>query len=84
MTVARIFFFLIKKFNFLSFLASKPWKMQKCKKLFLITGQVHIYLQKRPRPLRFEKKAAVPPTSTDNSFLLSARDGRSHIFRAIS
>ena len=63
MTVARIFFLKIKKFNFLSFLASKPWKMQKCKKLFLITGQVHIYLQKRPRPLRFEKKAAVPPTS---------------------
>ena len=63
MSLANKLFLKIENMWFFTFLGSNWWKMRAAQKLFLILCQVYIYLQKRPRPIRFEEKAKVLPTS---------------------
>ena len=64
MILVNILFWKIENMWFFTFLGCNWWKMRAAQKLFLILCQVYIYLQKIPRPIRFEEKAEVPPTPT--------------------
>ena len=61
--LANKLFFKIENLCFFTFLGSNWWKMRKIQKEFLILDKMYIYLQNRPRPVWFEEKASVPPTS---------------------
>ena len=62
MILVNILFWKIENMWFFTFLGCNWWKMRAAQKLFLILCQVYIYLQKIPRPIRFEEKVEVPPT----------------------
>ena len=64
MILVNILFWKMENMWFFTFLGCNWWKMRAAQKLFLILCQVYIYLQKIPRPIRFEEKAEVPPTPT--------------------
>ena len=66
MILVNILFWKMENMWFFTFLGCNWWKMRAAQKLFLILCQVYIYLQKIPRPIRFEEKAEVPPTPTYN------------------
>ena len=70
MILVNILFWKIENMWFFTFLGCSWWKIRAAQRLILILFQVYIYLQKRPRPIRFEEKAKVPPIPTFKWFLI--------------
>ena len=72
MILVNILFWKIENMWFFTFLGCNWWKMRAAQKLFLILCQVYIYLQKRPRPLKFEdiSKYLPPPLKEQFTMLL--------------